>query len=70
MKLLISVYPKDGMYEARCLNMDIVSVSASADRAVSLLMAGIDATFTAAQKHDAEPYRDAPREYWAEWGLT
>lgn len=68
MKFYVVVYPSEdssrGSFVAHCLNMDIVADGKSVEHAVSDLLENIEATLHAAKKHRANPFKDAPREYW------
>ena len=65
----IIVYPSAASEEvqkfiAHCLEMDIIADADTVEDAVLLLLELIETSFDAAQKHDADPFRHAPDEYW------
>lgn len=67
-KYQVVVYPSEddegGRFTAHCLNMDIIADDDTVEGAVSKLLETIEATMEAAQKHNADPFSSAPREYW------
>lgn len=67
--LQIAVYLSEddegGKFTAHCLNMDVLADDDTIGGAVSKLLETIEATLEAAIKHDAQPFRAAPDEYWA-----
>lgn len=71
-KFPIVIYPSEddscGRFTAHCLNMDIVAAEDSVEGAVSSLLEAIDAALSAAVKYNANPFRDAPPEYWDRLG--
>jgi hypothetical protein len=64
----IVIYPSEddqgGQYTAHCLNMDLIADNDTVEGAVSKLLETVEAALEAARKHNANPFRDAPREYW------
>lgn len=67
-KYQIVIYPSEdnegGEFTAHCLNMDIIADDDTVEGAVSTLLATIEATIEAAQKHNAGAFSEAPQEYW------
>jgi hypothetical protein len=67
-KFVIVIYPSEdkegGRFTAHCLNMDVIADDNSIEGAVSDLLENIEATLDAAQKYNANPFKDAPKEYW------
>ena len=67
-KFQIVVYPSQdddgGAYTAHCLNMDLVADDDTVEGAVSRLLETIEAAIEASQKHNADAFRSAPKEYW------
>lgn len=67
-KFPIVVYSSEdaegGRFTAHCLNMDLVADDDCVEGALSKLLESIEAGIDAAVKHNASPFRDAPRQYW------
>jgi hypothetical protein len=67
-KFYVVVYPSEskdvGTYTAHCLNMDVLADDNSVEGAVSKLLSTVEATLEFAASHNANPFRDAPAEYW------
>ncbi len=53
-----------GRFTAHCLNMDVVALDDCVESAVSGVLETIEAALDAARKYNANPFRDAPKEYW------
>ena len=66
--LQIAVYRSEddegGAFTAHCLTMDLVADDDSISGAVSKLLATVEVAIEAAEKHDANVFRPAPRKYW------
>jgi hypothetical protein len=64
----IVIYPSEdeegGAFTAHCLNMDLIADDDTVEGAVSKLLETIEAAFEAGRRHRANPFRDAPKEYW------
>ncbi len=64
----IVIYPSEdaegGCFTAHCLTMDLVADKDTVEGAVSDLLETIEAALEAAQKHNANVFREAPQEYW------
>mgnify|MGYP001220146614 CR=1 FL=1 len=67
-KFAIVVYPSEegagARFTAHCLNMDLVAEHDCVEGAVSDLLESIEAAIEAGAKYNANPFRDAPKEYW------
>ncbi len=67
-KFPIIIYPSEdgdgGRFTAHCLTMDVLADDDTIEGAVSQLLATIEAGLEAAQKHNANIFREAPEEYW------
>lgn len=68
----IVVYPSSGKgmrrFVAHCLNLDILSDDDSVQGAISQLLELIEHHLDTAEKHDADPFRPAPKRFWAMLG--
>jgi len=64
----IVVYPSEdaegGAFTAHCLNMDVLADDDTVEGAVSKVLETIEVSLEAAEKHNANAFRDAPEEYW------
>ena len=64
----IVIYPSEdsdgGKFTAHCLSMDLVADDDCVEGAVSRLLHSIDDALAGAVKHNANVFREAPKEYW------
>ena len=64
----IVIYPSEddegGRFTAHCLSTDLVADDESVEGAVDSLLESLEAGLEAAQKHNANIFREAPQEYW------
>lgn len=64
----IVIYPSEdsdgGRVTAHCLTMDVLADHDTVEGAVSDLLETIEAALEAAEKHNANVFREAPQEYW------
>ena len=69
MKFPVVVYPSEesdvGAFTAHCLNMDLIADDNTVEGAVDKLLNTIEVALEASDKHRANVFRDAPREYWS-----
>lgn len=64
----IIIYPSEddegGRFTAHCLSTDLMADHNTVEGAVDALLETIEAGLEAAQKHNANIFREAPQEYW------
>ena len=64
----IIIYPSEddegGRFTAHCLSTDMIADEGTVEGAVNELLETIEAALEAAQKHNANIFREAPQEYW------
>ena len=64
----IVIYPSEddegGRFTAHCLNMDLIADDDTVEGAVDALLETIEAALEANEKHRANVFRDAPKEYF------
>lgn len=53
-----------GRFTAHCLSTDLIADDDTVEGAVDTLLETIEAGLEAAQKHNANIFREAPQEYW------
>ena len=73
-KYIIVIYPSEegdlGSFTAHCLNMDIIADDDTVEGAVGLLLELIETNLDSAREHNANAFRDAPKEYWDKLALA
>ena len=64
----IIIYPSEddegGRFTAHCLSTDLIADDDTMEGAVDGLLETIEAGLEAAQKHNANIFREAPQKYW------
>jgi len=64
----IIIYPSEddegGCFTAHCLSTDLIADDDTVEGAVDDLLETIEAGLEAAQKHNANIFREAPQKYW------
>ncbi len=68
LKFPIIIYPSEdgegGGFTAHCLSTDLLADDDTVEGAVDGLLETIEAGLEAAQKHNANIFREAPQKYW------
>jgi len=62
------VYPSEfgdmKRFTAHCLNLDVIADDETVEGAFSNLLETVEHTIEVCEEHNANPFKDAPKEYW------